>query len=373
MANKTKLKELLGKLKTLEGKLPLSDTRSYIDQIAKEESERFSENFKQNPTVRFLDGFNTKLEQFKRDFNLEPLISAVEKIQLELPAYQDSVRQEFENSNRASEAKYKELTALVEKSKKGLEKMTNTEVTNLITRLDVLQGELSYQSVDSTKKGQSLNSAVKALEERLNGAFKELKQQVMDRGDLSKSIDTRFKENVGLITKTTEALEELRKDFINRLNRGGSAHLQVNVNSSVASSRYADINFIGNTAIRWSVTDDNTNKRVNIVASLIAGGAGGGASVAGGITRVTSIISVSSTLGDTALNDLVIFANEGVAITLPTAVANLNQYTVKNVSASSVVVLADGVETIDGSASALLPTTNESLSFISDNSSWNVV
>lgn len=92
-----------------------------------------------------------------------------------------------------------------------------------------------------------------------------------------------------------------------------------------------------------------------------------------GITRSVSVISVSSTFAAVAKTDYVAFANVGIKITLPTAVGNSNQYTVKNSSASSVVVLTTGGETIDDGASALLTTQYQALDFISNNSVWGVV
>ncbi len=92
-----------------------------------------------------------------------------------------------------------------------------------------------------------------------------------------------------------------------------------------------------------------------------------------GITRVSSVISVSSTMGATSATDYVVMPNVGVAVTLPTAVGNTNLYTVKNIAVSSVLVATTAGETIDGSTTALLPTQYQSLSFISNGSVWGVV
>lgn len=100
-------------------------------------------------------------------------------------------------------------------------------------------------------------------------------------------------------------------------------------------------------------------------ASVAAGGSG--------ITRVTSIISVSSTIAAVAKTDYVVLANVGLTATLPTAIGNNNLYTVKNISASSVLVTTSLGETIDGSASALMNVQNLSLDFISNASVWQVV
>lgn len=166
-----------------------------------------------------------------------------------------------------------------------------------------------------------------------------------------------------------ELKDELKKEVINKIpwHGGGNANRQINVNSSVMSTRYTDINFQQFGNIGWSAVNDNDYKRVNIRASLLAGGGGGG------ITRSVSVLSVSSTLAATALTDYVAFANVGVVLTLPTAISNTNLYTVKNMTTSSVQVAAATGQDIDGSATVLMPTQYESLTFISNSSVWGVI
>lgn len=62
-----------------------------------------------------------------------------------------------------------------------------------------------------------------------------------------------------------------------------------------------------------------------------------------------------------------------ITVTLPTAVGNDNLYTVKNVGAHLVTVATTGGQTIDGSATAPIPVSYTSLSFVSDGSDWNIV
>ena len=98
------------------------------------------------------------------------------------------------------------------------------------------------------------------------------------------------------------------------------------------------------------------------------------ASVTGGsgITRSTSVISVSSTLAAASATDYMIFTNVGIQVTLPTAISNTNLYTVKNMAASSVLVAAAAGQDIDGSNTVIMPTQYESLNFISNGSVWGV-
>ena len=88
------------------------------------------------------------------------------------------------------------------------------------------------------------------------------------------------------------------------LSRGGSANRQINVNSSVMSTRYTDINFQEFGNIGWTAVNDDDLKRVNIRASILVSGGSGS-----GITRTVSVLSVRSTLAAAATTDYVYFAN----------------------------------------------------------------
>lgn len=92
-----------------------------------------------------------------------------------------------------------------------------------------------------------------------------------------------------------------------------------------------------------------------------------------GITRSTSVITANTTAGSTANTDYVYFANAGMTVTLPTAIANNNQYTVKVQANTSVLVAAAIGQDIDGSATVLLDRQYTALTFNSNNSVWGVV
>lgn len=125
----------------------------------------------------------------------------------------------------------------------------------------------------------------------------------------------------------------------------------------------------------WTMTLPANDGSANQVLTTDGNGVTTWASVAAtggsGITRNVSIITADTTAADSANTDYVYFAEAGMRFTLPTAVDNKNLYTLKNNSNSSVLVLAP--EGVDGSATALMPNNNESLSFMSNNSVWGVV
>lgn len=275
MDKNNKLKELLKRLSSLESSLPISDTRDYLDSILKEQTDNFISNFKSNSTIKFLDTFNSKLDKFKKDFNLEPIISAIGKIQSDLSVSQETSTKDFEKISKAQESKYTELSNLVNTSKANLEKLNAKQIGDVLSKVDKIQTELTYQSTDSNQKGQSLNEVITQLEKRINDAFKGLETESSNRGEFSKTMDKRFSENTVTITNTVKAIEELRQDMLVRIqNKGGAPNQQINVNSSVMSKKYADVNFKAGTNITLTKADDDVNKRVNITITAAGGGSG---------------------------------------------------------------------------------------------------
>jgi len=97
-------------------------------------------------------------------------------------------------------------------------------------------------------------------------------------------------------------------------------------------------------------------------------GGGGG----GGITRSISNISSNTTGGSTALVDYVYLVSGTTTFTLPTAVGNLDQYTVKRVGSGTVTIATTSAQTIDGSTTVNLTVINQSLEMISNGSNWNI-
>lgn len=102
--------------------------------------------------------------------------------------------------------------------------------------------------------------------------------------------------------------------------------------------------------------------------------ASNGTGGSGGITRSINSISSPTTGGATALTDYVYLVSGTTAFTLPTAVSNMNKYTVKNVGTGTVTIATTSSQTIDGTAAPITLRPQEaSLDLISDNSNWNVI
>jgi hypothetical protein len=90
------------------------------------------------------------------------------------------------------------------------------------------------------------------------------------------------------------------------------------------------------------------------------------------ITRSTNTISTATTALAVVSTDYVYFVSGTTTLTLPTAVANTNRYSVTNTGINIITVATTSAETINGSISATLPIPNMSLDFISNGSNWIV-
>jgi hypothetical protein len=97
----------------------------------------------------------------------------------------------------------------------------------------------------------------------------------------------------------------------------------------------------------------------------------------GGVNRDISSINTNTTAGNDADTDYIYFASGTITITLPTAVSNTNQYTIKRVGTGDITIAAAGSETIDGSSSIQLKVQNQSVDIISNNdgtnANWNII
>lgn len=393
MKNKQKIKELLDRLNTLQGNFP-DDTTSLVDKIINQEVTSVSEKLRENVTIKSIDKLSTELARAKKSFDLTPIVSGLKELEETINNEQKSIVSNFEA--KLGEIK-KSLTSL-----KG--ELTNTDqgkFDTLAKELNNIQEKFSSQISENQAKYEVFRQELTIFEDKIK----------VFNDKLEKNEDYELHQQA--MEKMAEEIEIIRTETMSRLANmgGGSPNQQINVNSSVMSTRYADINFGNAGNIGWTATNDDTNRRVNITASILVGGGGGSALTiqeadgvptvsnvstivvsngtltddgggqvtvttgggGGGITRTTSVLSVSSTMAAAASTDYVFFPNVGIRLTLPTAVNNSNSYTVKNFSASSILVAAPTGQDIDGSATALMPTQNESLSFISNNSVWGVV
>lgn len=97
--------------------------------------------------------------------------------------------------------------------------------------------------------------------------------------------------------------------------------------------------------------------------------------IAGSIGIVRSIISTATSLtaNSAADTDFIYLVSGTTTITMPTAVANTNQYTIKNIGTNTVTIATTSSQTIDGSTTITLPRQYSSVTLISNNSNWFII
>jgi hypothetical protein len=87
-------------------------------------------------------------------------------------------------------------------------------------------------------------------------------------------------------------------------------------------------------------------------------------------TRTVQSVTTSTTLG--AAGDYVVFIGASGAPTLPTAVSNTSMYWIKNVDTADKTIATTSSQTIDGTTTIVLSTT-QSITVVSDGSNWRIV
>lgn len=346
----------------------LKDLLAQLDNLGKVEKPQVKNQSFQIVPPDFFDNLNAQLEKFKGELNFQPIIDSVKSLQDEMINSEQVLRTEFTDK----------INALPK----------NPDLTNNIARLQIDFGnKLKSLGIETAQNIQSIKQQFTTFIEADD------KEDLVEKEELDKrfaSVDIQVKK-----------LQD---------RGGGSMNRQIRVEGVDVLKKYSDINIYGtNSSVITSV--DNINKRINIgiqggaASSTLAlqvngtpngsqsllnlkqgtnitvtdDGVGGvtvsasAGSVVSGITRFTSVISVSSTMGAALLTDYVIQPNVGVQVTLPTAISNSNLYTVKNLAVSSVLIATSVGQTIDGSSNALLTTQYQSLDLISNGSVWSVI
>jgi hypothetical protein len=164
-----------------------------------------------------------------------------------------------------------------------------------------------------------------------------------------------------------EKMVKLRRDMLTMSSNrhgGGQANRNISVGGNSSTlSKYTDINIKPGNNVTLTYSNNDTTKNLDLTIAATGGS---------GITRTIETTAVSSTVGAVASIDYVVLCTAGVQITLPTAVANNNLYTVKNVGASSVLIATTGGQTIDGDTTLIMPVQYTSVDIISDSANWGL-
>lgn len=316
------------------------------------EVEALKKNLEETVNIQTVDDVSNKLKQFQKKIDLSPILREVKSIGEQFFSKGKELQEQIDSKEKELES-IKKLVVTNDVVGKDREKGLRGELKTLresLSQLEVIQGgdfKTLLENIES----------VREIEDRVNKKIEEL------------GVDKKFskEEAKKVIKELNELIDELRRDLLNKIANlgGGSMNRQVLFGGVDRLTRYTDYNLIAGTNVTFTVSEDNTNKRVNLTIS--SSGSGGG-----GITRLITSVAVDTGAGSDADTDYVYLVSGTTTITLPTAVGNENLYTIKNVGVGVVTVVPTGAEVIDDDASVIMPTQYTSVDIISNNVSWNI-
>lgn len=288
-AKQQRLKDLLKQLDNLEnaglGMADIDkDANALVKDLMNKEIGDMTARVEGSITVQAIQQLISRLANVKSEISV--LKDGIEKFDFEplLQPLQDSVTQ----LSKELEVSKKDLLFDFEKRIKGI-----PIIPDLTEEVEALRMEFEE------KIREIGNSTV---QEDLDSIREQLQVIVAGNIETNETLQTNVEENVGSKFKELQKqIEKVRSDLNNRISNfgGGSQPLQINVNSSVMSTKYADVNFLQGGNIGWSVADDDVLKRTNIQASILV--AGGGAGTPGGADTQVQFNDGGSFGGDVAL------------------------------------------------------------------------
>lgn len=334
----TKKQKLQRLLKVLTPDTTLPDLSAFDAQV-----ELLKLNLKDKITVKTLEEVNSKLETFKQRIDLQPL--------------KDSLLEIETRFKEQSQSLYNEL--------------------NL--KIDELTGADETRSVGLKSNISKLQSHITDLESSFNLDIKRVKKSIPDLTDienrvseltlqLSSRITALEEEEPQEIKDWTDTIEKLRKELLARISSigGGSMNRHINFNGTDFLTKYTDINYKAGSNITFTIANNNATKMVDVTISSTGGGGGG-------TVRSINSVNTSQTAGSTSGTDYVYLCSGTMTLTMPDATAsNTNLYTIKNVGSGIITINTTSAQTIDGSATIIMPVQYTSVDLISDTANWSV-
>ena len=305
------------------------------------------------------------------------------------------LKTEKEMQEIASKLKENAEMRTVEMAKRRIAELKD-QVQSVVDSLITLRDELKQGENDLTGAlNERLDALKSAMAEYRGAGLKELGALSEQMDNLKRDIRTISQSKVEIpkfesqiqkvesqLSKTTSKsdleitkkpvsdldieIKKLRADTMTAISAKGGGNMNRNIlvgNNPSTLGRYTDLNILAGTNVTLSYVNNDNRKTTDLTIAATGGG---------GSNRNISTVAISSVVASVAATDYVIIANQGVQLTLPTAVGNSNLYTIKNTAASSVLVAAAGAETIDGDPNIILAVRYTAVDLISDGANWHI-
>lgn len=353
MDKKTRIKKLLSVLKPDETQVDFAEFDKRVNEL--------KDSLKEKIQLQTLDDVKGQLKNFQKRIDLTPLQDSVKAIEASLDErilqLTEAIEYEIANFDTS-------LNSQNESSKIALGEVSGN-IEALRFELSALNEKKDTELADIRNKLLSIDE----LSSNVNISFESIQAELEGLGGNQQLAKTDIE---SFVNKTNESIEKLRQDLSNRINNirigGGNQNRNIAIggNSSVLS-KYTDINIKPGSNVSLTYSNNDTTKYLDLTIT-----ATGGSSVTG-TSRSINRESTSQTMGGATGTDYVYIATDGILLTLPTAVANSNLYTVKNIAVSSVMIATTGVQTIDGDLNIILNNQYTSVDIVNDgNDNWSI-
>lgn len=356
--NKNKVKELLGRLNSLENSF-FPDMKSLSDEIINKEYASVTDQVKNNSTIKMLDVLNEKLVQFKTDFDVKSIRDAIQEFQKELLSSKEEINNQLSEISLEANSKLLILQKALDDSRIESQTSNGQNKQELLNRITALEGELQMVS-DRKVEIPNFGNQIGETEKKLRKLINTVKSEV-EGSDKSQGLQAQ-------ITDVQDSIKKLRIDLLSRLSERGAGNMnrQILIGGVNPLTRYTDINWKAGSNITLTYANNDTTKRVDVTITAAGGGSGSG------IVRSINSVSTPTAAGNATTTDYVYLVSGTTTITLPDASLNTNLYTIKNVGNGTVTVATTSAQTIDGSLTITLPVKYTSVDIESDGSNWNV-
>lgn len=248
--NQNKLKKIVYKLRTgLEPVESFDELDAGIKQLTKKLHKQVE--------AKSLDSVNQTLESFRKDIDLSPIKSALEKLKSETGGIYAELGRNVENRTT-------ELTTRAENALRTLESIQNDN-GGIKKKISTIEGDSKLKEnalKDISDKQAKSASELSSVRKDINKLIKELDEKILTVGKGAGEAEL-------AIIDLREELKKLRADLLSLMNRGGGGNMnrQIKVGGVDVLTKYTDINLVAGAGISLTTANDNTDKNVDITIS----------------------------------------------------------------------------------------------------------
>lgn len=360
-----KLQQILSKIKDTD-----TDISREFDAF-EQEVNYLKDRLKNSVYVKTINETNSKIDELKGQIDFSSLSDTVSSIKEEIVTH-------IQDLYTALEKDFKDLTDTTSQSNKDISGKL-TIVAGKFKPIDDQLQNVKEKFVEAIKiknkelgtVGERIDSLEKSNRDSITSLAKDIKNisvQIDEEDTETIERENEIKQSItslsDKVTKDIDLATSKLHASMNSLRGGGGINRQMFIGGVDPLTKYTDMNLKAGTNVTLTYATNDTTKQVDV--TITASGSGGGT------VRSINSVSTNTAAGATAGTDYVYLCSGTMTLTLPTAVANTNLYTIKNVGSGTITVATTSAQTIDGSTTISLNTQYTAVDIISDTVNWNV-